>query len=38
MRQFDVLLRQGLMDANLAQYESVLERADAREPDFSYAS
>ena len=35
MRQFDVLLRQGLMDANLAQYESVLERADAREPDFS---
>ncbi|MCI9511088.1 MAG: DUF4179 domain-containing protein [Oscillibacter sp.] len=35
MRQFDVLLRQGLMDANLAQYESVLERADSREPDFS---
>lgn len=35
MRQFDALLRQGLMDANLAQYESVLERAEAREPDFS---
>ena len=35
MRQFDALLRQGLMDANLAQYESVLERADTREPDFS---
>lgn len=35
MRQFDTLLRQGLMDANLAQYESVLEKADTREPDFS---
>lgn len=35
MRQFDVLLRQGLMDANLAQYGSVLETADAREADFS---
>ncbi len=35
MRQFDVLLRQGLMDANLAQYESVLEKADAGEPVFS---
>lgn len=35
MRQFDALLRQGLMDANLAQYETVLERADSREADFS---
>ena len=35
MRQFDALLRQGLMDANLAQYENVLERADGREADFS---
>lgn len=35
MRQFEDLLRQGLMDANLAQYESVLRRADIREPDFS---
>ena len=35
MRQFDHLLRQGLMDANLAQYENVLERADGREADFS---
>lgn len=35
MRQFDALLRQGLMEANLAQYENVLERADDREADFS---
>ncbi len=35
MRQFDALMRRGLMDANLAQYGSVLERADSREPDFS---
>ena len=35
MRQFDALLRQGLMDANLAQYENLLERADGREADFS---
>ena len=35
MTQFDILLRQGLMDANLAQYGSVLETADAREADFS---
>ena len=34
MRQFDHLLRQGLMDANLAQYESVL-RQTGEEPDFS---
>ena len=33
MRQFDALLRQGLMDANLAQYENVLERADGREAE-----
>ena len=35
MRQFDALLRQGLMEANLAQYENVLDRADDREADFS---
>ena len=35
MTQFDRLLRQGLMDANLAQYESVLRQADSVQPDFS---
>ena len=35
MTRFDILLRQGLMDANLAQYQPVLQSADASEPDFS---
>lgn len=35
MRQFDEVLRQGLMDANLAQYKTVLDRAPGWEPDFS---
>ena len=35
MTRFDAALRRGLMDANLAQYEKVLQRADAREPEFS---
>lgn len=35
MEQFDKRLRQGLMDANLAQYETVLVRLDGWEPDFS---
>lgn len=35
MTRFDILLRRALMDANLAQYESVLEKADAGEPAFS---
>lgn len=35
MTQFDTLLRQGLMDANLAQYGRVLRQAEAGEPDFS---
>lgn len=35
MTQFDILLRQGLMDANLEQYGRVLQNAEAREPDFS---
>lgn len=35
MRQFDDLLRRGLMDANLAQFESALARSDSMEPDFS---
>ena len=35
MRQFDDLLRRGLMAANLAQYETVLERVPEWEPDFS---
>lgn len=35
MTRFDVLLRQGLMDANLAQYERVLQQVEAEEPDFS---
>lgn len=37
MTRFDQLLRQGLMDANLAQYERVLQDADAGRPDFSPA-
>lgn len=35
MTQFDAFLRQGLMDANLAQYERVLQQIDATEPEFS---
>lgn len=35
MTQFDILLRQGLMDANLEQYGRVLQNAEAREPNFS---
>lgn len=35
MTQFDILLRQGLMDANLEQYGRVLQSVEAREPDFS---
>ena len=35
MTQFDIQLRRALMDANLEQYGSVLEKAEAREPDFS---
>ena len=35
MTQFDVLLRRALMDANLAQYERVLQGAESEEPDFS---
>lgn len=35
MTQFDILLRQALMDANLAQYSDALRRAEEREPDFS---
>lgn len=35
MRRFDDLLRQGLMDANLAQYQRVLQGVDASGPDFS---
>lgn len=35
MRQFESSLRRGLMDANLAQYERVLQNADAAEVDFS---
>ena len=37
MTQFDASLRRGLMDANLAQYERVLQGADAAEADFSPA-
>ena len=37
MTRFDQLLRRGLMDANLAQYEKVLQKADSWEPDFSSA-
>ena len=35
MTQFDMLLRQGLMDANLEQYGRVLQNAEDKEPDFS---
>ena len=35
MTQFDILLRQGLMDANLEQYGRVLQNAEEREPNFS---
>lgn len=35
MTQFDALLRQGLMDANLAQYERVLQQVETEEPEFS---
>lgn len=35
MRQFDELLRRGLMEANLDQYETVLSRVPGWEPDFS---
>lgn len=35
MRQFDEFLRQGLMGANLAQYEGVLRGLPDWEPDFS---
>ena len=37
MTRFESSLRRGLMDANLAQYEKVLRRADAEEPEFSPA-
>ena len=35
MRQFDESVRRGLMDANLAQFETVLEKVPDWEPDFS---
>ena len=35
MRQFDEMLRRGLMEANLAQYETVLEKLPDWEIDFS---
>jgi len=35
MTRFDELLRRGLMDANLVQYERILQQADSAEPDFS---
>ncbi len=35
MTQFDALLRQGLMDANLAQYERILQQIETETPDFS---
>lgn len=35
MRQFEEILRRGLMEANLAQYETVLGRLPDWEPDFS---
>ncbi len=37
MTRFEPSLRRALMDANLAQYEKVLQRADAEEPEFSPA-
>ena len=35
MTQFDQLLRRALMDANLAQYETVLRQTEGVKPDFS---
>ncbi len=35
MTQFDALLRQGLMDANLAQYDRILQQIETETPDFS---
>lgn len=35
MTRFDEMLRRGLMDANLAQYETVLRHANDMQPDFS---
>ena len=35
MTRFDILLRRALMEANLAQYESVLRQAGAAQPDHS---
>ena len=35
MTQFDILLRQGLMDANLEQYGRVIQRMEAQELDAS---
>lgn len=35
MTQFDILMRQGLMDANLEQYGRVLQNAEDKKPDFS---
>lgn len=35
MTQFDMLLRRALMDANVAQYETVIRQVEATEPDFS---
>lgn len=35
MSNFESTLRQALMDANLLQFEAVLNGADAMEPDFS---
>ncbi len=37
MTQFDILLRQGLMDANLTEYQKVFQRVEAGEPAFSPA-
>ena len=37
MTQFDMLLRRALMDANLAQYETVIRQVEAAEPDHSPA-
>lgn len=36
MRQFDALLRRGLMDANLAQYERVLQQSGPVDPSPAY--
>lgn len=35
MTQFDALLRQALMDANLAQYQRILQQVETEAPDFS---